>query len=96
MDLCYHTNSKDFLFIDKMLSMKLKHVALYGLIFFLVSSPYTYTMTDRLVQSLVRSLAPGYAHNLKISEGGSPTTYGLVVHALVFSTIVYYLHGPQS
>ena len=96
MDFCYYTNSKDFLVIDKMVSMKLQHVALYGLIFFLVSSPYTYTMTDRLVQSLVRSLAPAYAHYFKISEGGCPTTYGLVVHGVVFSAIVYALHGPSS
>lgn len=79
-----------------MLSMKFKHVALYGLIFFLVSSPYTYTMTDRLVQSLVRSLAPAYAHYFKISEGGTPTTYGLVVHAVVFSAITYALHSSRS
>ena len=76
-----------------MLSLKFKHVALYSLIFFLVSSPYTYTLVDRLVGSVARALFPQYSHLIKVAEGGCPTTYGLVVHSVVFGAIAYYLHG---
>jgi len=76
-----------------MLSLKFKHVVLYSVIFFLLSSPYTYTLVDRLVGSVARALVPQYAYNFKVAEGGCPTTYGLVVHSVVFGAIAYYLHS---
>ena len=77
-----------------MLSMpKLKHAAALGLLFFVVSSPYTYTLVDKLVGGVARALVPGAASFFKIAEGGSPTTYGLAVHSVVFAVVAYYLHN---
>jgi hypothetical protein len=49
------------------------------LVFFIISHPMTYRLTD--------SLLGGLAVN------GSPTTLGLIVHSLVFGGIVYLLMG---
>ena len=71
---------------------KLKHAAALALLFFVVSSPYTYTFVDRLVGGLARAVVPQAAYFFKIAEGGCPTTYGLAVHSVVFGLVAYYLH----
>ena len=76
-----------------MLSAKVKHAVMLGLLFFVVSSPYTYKLVDSLVMPLAGSLVPSMAHLFKIAEGGCPTTYGLVVHSAVFALVAYYLHN---
>jgi hypothetical protein len=62
-----------------------------ALLFFVVSSPYTYKLVDSMVGSLVSATVPSLYHVLKIAEGGSPTTYGLTVHAVVFGLVAYYI-----
>ena len=73
-------------------SPKVKHALALGLLFFVVSSPYTYSFVDKVVSTLAGGLFPSVAHLLKIAEGGCPTTYGLLVHSAVFGLVAYYLH----
>uniref|UniRef100_A0A6C0J2L6 Uncharacterized protein n=1 Tax=viral metagenome TaxID=1070528 RepID=A0A6C0J2L6_9ZZZZ len=65
-----------------MFSGKFKHVALYGLLFFILSHPIVYGLTNSVLGPLV---APTIS-------GGAPTTYGLVVHSVVFAAVAYLLH----
>ena len=75
-----------------MLSQKVKHAVALALLFFVISSPYTYKMVDRVVSTLVGNTMPSLAHLFKIAEGGCPTTYGLAVHSAVFGVAAYLLH----
>lgn len=75
-----------------MVSARLRHVLTLALVFYLVSSPYTYTLVDKLVSPVVGSLVPQLSSVLRIAEGGCPTTYGLLVHTTVFGLVAYYLH----
>ena len=52
---------------------------LSGLIFLLISSPFLYRLVDRTVGSVV-----GY----KVANDGCPTTYGLLLHTVVFVLVV--------
>lgn len=70
---------------------KLKHSMAVALLFFVVSSPYTYSLVDRLVGTLARALVPGASSFFKVAEGGCPTTYGLVLHSVVFGALAYFL-----
>jgi hypothetical protein len=54
---------------------KVKASLTLGLLFFILSSHSVYKLVD--------SLLPG------ISVSGCPTTMGLVVHSVVFATLVY-------
>lgn len=72
---------------------KLKHAATLALLFFVVSSPYTYSLVDKLVGGVARMLVPGMASVFKVAEGGCPTTYGLAVHSVVFAAVAYFLHS---
>ena len=74
-----------------MFSQKVKHSLTLALLFFVVSSPYTYKLVDSLVGHAVGSLFPSVASLFKIAEGGCPTTYGLAVHSAVFAVVSYYL-----
>ena len=76
-----------------MLSQKVKHSLTLALLFFVVSSPYTYKLVDSFVMPLAGALVPSLAHLFKIAEGGCPTTYGLVVHSVVFGLVAYYMHA---
>jgi hypothetical protein len=70
---------------------KLKAALTAGLLFFVLSSPATYKLVDSLVGGVVNAVAPSLMHVLRVAESGCPTTYGLVVHSLVFAGVVYYL-----
>jgi hypothetical protein len=72
---------------------KIKHALALGLLFFVVSSPYTYTFVDKVVSTLLGGLFPSVAHLFKIAEAGCPTTYGLFVHSTVFAVVAYLLHS---
>jgi hypothetical protein len=72
---------------------KVKHALMLGLLFFVVSSPYTYKFVDQVVSAVVGGLFPSLAHLFKIAEGGCPTTYGLLVHSGVFAVVAYLLHS---
>jgi hypothetical protein len=74
-----------------MFSRKFVHCATLALVFFLLSSPITYRLVDRLVGTVVNAVSPHSAEMLKIAHGGCPTTYGLAVHAVVFGVVSYYL-----
>lgn len=75
-----------------MVSARARHVLTLALLFFVVSSPYTYSFVDRVVTTVFGPVFPGLAHLFKIAEGGSPTTYGQLVHTAVFALAAYYLH----
>jgi hypothetical protein len=74
-----------------MFSRKFVHSATLAVVFFLLSSPITYRLVDRLVGSVVGAVSPHSVHMLKVAEAGCPTTYGLAVHAVVFGLVSYYL-----
>ena len=52
------------------------------LLFFIVSHPMTYRLTDFLLSGVV-----GNTTNFT----GSPTTFGLILHSIVFGLITYQL-----
>ncbi len=54
------------------------------IIFIVVSLPFTYRLTNRLLGGIIGKLA---------DASGCPTTLGLIVHALVFGLIIYCLMG---
>ena len=74
-----------------MFGKKLMHVLGLSLVFYLVSSPFTYRMVDRLVGGLVESLVPQMRSFFKVAEGGCPTQYGLLVHTAVFGLVCYFV-----
>lgn len=73
------------------MTQKVKHSIVLALLFFVVSSPWTYKLVDGVVGTLVGSTAPHLHRTLKVADGGCPTTYGLFVHAVVFGLISYFL-----
>lgn len=75
-----------------MLGSKVKHAVALALLFFVVSSPYTYKFVDSIVGGVLASLAPQLAYLFKIADAGCPTTYGLAVHSAVFGVVAYLLH----
>ena len=52
------------------------------LLFFLISNPFTYRLTNGLLSGLTGRLA---------DPSGCPTSLGIVVHSLVFGVIVHAL-----
>lgn len=74
-----------------MVSARIRHSLMLALLFFVISSPYLYKLVDSIVSPIVGSLIPQLSWALKISEGGCPTTYGLLVHSAVFGLVAYYL-----
>ena len=70
------------------------HSLTLAVVFFVLSSPVTYRLVDRLVGGLVGAVSPHLAETLKIAQAGCPTTYGLAVHAVVFGVVSYFfLHS---
>jgi hypothetical protein len=76
-----------------MLSSKVKHAVALALLFFVVSSPYTYKVVDHVVGGVVSAVAPQLAYVFKVADAGCPTTYGLVVHSVVFGLLSHLLHN---
>jgi len=74
-----------------MFSKKLQHVLAVSLVFYLVSSPMTYRLVDRLVGGVLEAVVPQLKSVFKIAEGGSPTQYGLLVHTAVFGLVSYFI-----
>lgn len=61
-----------------------------ALLFFVISSPFTYTFVD----SVINSVVPGqYAMMFRVADGGRPTNFGLLLHASVYGLITYQLMG---
>ncbi len=62
-----------------------------ALLFFVVSSPFTYKFVDNIVGGIVTAIIPQFAYYFKVAEAGCPTTYGLFLHSAVFGLVTYYL-----
>jgi hypothetical protein len=54
------------------------------IIFIIISLPFTYKLTNRLLGGIIGKLA---------DASGCPTGLGLFVHAIVFGLIIYLLMG---
>lgn len=72
-------------------SARTRHALTLALLFFVLSSPYSYKLVDSLVGGVVGAVVPQLSWTLKVAEGGCPTTYGLFVHSVVFAAVAYYL-----
>ncbi len=62
-----------------------------ALLFFVISSPFTYRLVDQVVGAFFDAVLPQFKSLFKIAEAGCPTTYGLAVHAAVFGLVTYTL-----
>ncbi len=74
-----------------MVSRKLSAALTAGLLFFVISNPYTYKLVDSVIGGVVGSIVPQFAYWFRIAESGCPTTYGLVVHSAVFALVTYWM-----
>jgi hypothetical protein len=74
-----------------MFSKKFVHCFTLAILFFVLSSPTTFRLVDRVVSTVVGAVAPHYVETLRVSMGGCPTTYGLFVHSVVFGAVAFYL-----
>lgn len=74
-----------------MVAARTRHALMLALLFFIISSPYTYKLVDSLVSAVVGNTVPQLSWALKVAEGGSPTTYGLFLHSVVFGLVAYAL-----
>lgn len=73
------------------LSRKVQASIVAAILFYVISSPYTYRVVDSLVGTVVRAVIPQFASLFKVSEAGCPTNYGLLVHASAFGVVTYAL-----
>jgi len=64
-----------------------------ALLFYVISSPFTYRLVDQIVGGVVGAVVPQFTSMFKVAEAGCPTNYGLLVHATVFGLVSYYLMG---
>lgn len=62
-------------------SSKLSAAIVAGLMFFIISNPIVYKLVDQLVGGLLGPIA---------TPAGCPTTWGLIVHSVVFGAAAYY------
>ena len=74
-----------------MVSYKVKSALVAALLFYVISSPFTYKMVDKLVGKVVELVIPSMAFWFKVAESGCPTNYGLFVHSVVFGLVTYYV-----
>lgn len=75
------------------LSRKVQAALTAALLFYVISSPFTYRIVDQIVGNIVGAIVPQFTTMFKIAEAGCPTNYGLLVHAAVYGLISYYLMG---
>jgi hypothetical protein len=73
------------------LSRKATAALTAALLFFVISSPFTYRLVDSVVGGLVGAVVPQFTTLFKIAEAGCPTNYGLLVHSAVFGLVAYYM-----
>ncbi len=73
------------------LSRKAQAALTAALLFYVISSPFTYRLVDNLVGGVVGAVVPQFTTLFKIAEAGCPTNYGLLVHSAVFGLVTYYL-----
>ncbi len=65
-------------------NQKLMATLLSIIVFVIISSPFTYKLTNSILGGVIGSLA---------DPSGCPTILGLVVHSVVFGIIVFLLMG---
>lgn len=63
------------------MNVKLTGALVAGLMFFIISNPMVYKLVDNLAGGLLGPIA---------SPSGCPTTWGLIVHSIVFAAASYY------
>ena len=73
------------------LSRKATAALTAALLFFVISSPFTYRLVDSVVGGVVGAIVPQFTTLFKIAEAGCPTNYGLLVHSAVFGLVAYYM-----
>lgn len=73
------------------LSRKAQAALVAALLFFVISSPFTYRIVDQIVGGVVTAVIPQMASVFKVAQAGCPTTYGLALHAAVFGLVSYML-----
>jgi hypothetical protein len=73
------------------LSRKFQASVTAALLFYVISSPFTYRLVDQVVGTIVNAIVPQHIYVFKVSEDGSPTNFGLLLHAIVYGTITYHL-----
>jgi hypothetical protein len=73
------------------LSRKTQAALTAALLFYVISSPFTYRLVDSVVGGVVGSVVPQFTTLFKIAEAGCPTNYGLLVHAAVYGLVTYHL-----
>lgn len=73
------------------LSRKATAAMTAALLFFVISSPFTYRLVDSVVGGVVGSVVPQFTTLFKIAEAGCPTNYGLLVHSIVFGLVAYFM-----
>ena len=75
------------------LSRKMQAALTAALLFYVISSPFTYRLVDQVIGGVVGAVVPQFGSLFKIAEAGCPTNYGLIVHAVVFGLVSYHLMG---
>lgn len=75
------------------LSRKMQAALTAALLFYVISSPFTYRLVDQVVGGVVGAIVPQFGSLFKVAEAGCPTNYGLMLHAAVFGLVSYYLMG---
>ncbi len=73
------------------LSRKFQASAMAALLFYVISSPFTYLFVDHVVGTIVTMIAPQHIYVFKVTERGAPTNFGLLLHAVVYGTITFWL-----
>lgn len=63
-----------------MMSRHVRGALTAALLFYIISSPYTYNLVNSILGTVVT-----------VAVNGTPTTTGLVIHSAVYGLIVYYL-----
>lgn len=74
-------------------SRKVQAALVAALLFYVVSSPFTYRLVDQLVGGIVGAVVPQFTTLFKVAEAGCPTNYGLLLHSVVFGLVTYVLMG---
>lgn len=75
------------------LSRKMQAALTAALLFYVISSPFTYRLVDQVVGGVVGAVVPQFTTLFKVAEAGCPTNYGLLLHAAVFGLVSYHLMG---
>lgn len=63
-------------------SQKIQISGFQALLFFILANPITFSVVDSLIMSVF-----GPYSSVRVTEGGSPTGFGLMLHAVVFFAI---------